>query len=131
LVPFTLCQSLRIPGLITKDWQIRGALVPVTAIECVTKTQVRFDIAAAIRGDALVLQTAKEELSALAENWDRPEWKELDWTKIKDLQFLDLYEARKRQIRIAEDSNCTDCPNFQHHVMPLHIFLLPNSGCLV
>jgi len=91
-------------------------LIPVTAIECITKTQVKFDIAAAIRGETLALQTAKEELSALTEDWSRLEWEELNWTKIKDFQFLEIYESRKQQIRKAEDSTCIDCPNFVRHV---------------
>lgn len=90
--------------------------MPVTAIECVTKTQVKFDIHAAIKGETVTLQAAKEELNSFIQDWNKPEWKELDWTKIKDLHFLETLEARKQKIRIAEDSTCISCPDFAKHV---------------
>lgn len=120
LMPFILHEAFNIPNISTKEWQIRGTLVPVTAIECVTKTQVKFDISAAIRGETLTLQTAKEELNSLTEDWNKPEWKELDWTKIKDLQFLEILEARKQHIRQAEDATCISCPNFLRHFAMRH-----------
>lgn len=118
LMPFVLHEPFNIPPLSTEGWQIRGHLVPVTAIECVTKTQVKFDIHAAIRGETVTLQAAKEELNSFIQDWNKPEWKELDWMKIKDLHFLEILEARKQQIKIAEGSICTSCPDFAKHVRP-------------
>jgi antiviral helicase SKI2 len=116
LMPFILHEAFNIPPLSTNGWEIRGALIPITAIECVTKSQVKFDVSAALRADTVTLQAAKEELNALTGDWNKPEWRELDWTKIKNLQFLEILEARKQQSERAQDSVCISCPNFAKHV---------------
>jgi antiviral helicase SKI2 len=121
-MPFVLQKAFNLPALSTRLWQIRGTLISITSIEYVTKTQVKFDISAAIRGEAVTLQTAKEELNSLAEDWGKPEWTELDWTKVKDLSFQEIYEARKQQIAKAEDATCISCPGFAKHVRYRHLF---------
>jgi antiviral helicase SKI2 len=127
LMPFVLHEAFKIPGLQTKDWQIRGALVPISALELVTKTQMKFDVAAAVKGEVVTLQAAKEELAALTDDWNRPEWKELDWSKIKDLQFLETLEARKQQIKKAEECVSISCPKFARHVSFTNVFFFGNG----
>jgi antiviral helicase SKI2 len=116
LIPFILHNALNIPALSTTGWEIRGTFIPLSAIECVTKTQVRFDISAAIRGEAETMSQAKQELNSLCQSWDKPEWTELDWSKLKEFNFLELFEARKQEISKSEDSTCLSCPSFSKHV---------------
>jgi antiviral helicase SKI2 len=134
LLPFVLHKEFKIPTLNTQGWQIRGTHIPITAIECVTKTQVKFDINACIAGDTVTLQQAKEELNHYATDWNLPEWLEMDWTKVKDLGFLEVVERRREQLAIAANSIAPQCPEFHKHVSiilekkPLRLRVRPSNG---
>lgn len=124
LIPFMMRDSCNIHGLNTEGWPLRSVLLRVTAIEHLSKYFVTFDIKAASRGEVSALRTAESELTSLAADFSRHEWNEVDWTKIKDLSFLEVLEARKRDLeRMVEQDGWTcakSCPDFKRHFAMQH-----------
>ncbi|KAI5778902.1 NUC185 domain-containing protein [Geopyxis carbonaria] len=120
LMPFTLHKEFGIQGISTVTWVLRGELLRVTAIEHLTKTLVKFDVKAASKGEIIALDAAASELSALTDDWNKSEWAEVDWTKIKDLAFQEIYEARKKEIQGAVDWVSRSCPDFKKHFAMRH-----------
>lgn len=99
---------------------MRAVLLPVTAIEHLTRHFVAFDHKAAQRGEVAVLQAAQEELRLLTTDFSAPQWDEADWTKIKDLTFLEAFEARRRELEAAPTFTAPSCPNFHRHFAMRH-----------
>lgn len=119
-MPFVLHRQLAIPGLQAKGWPLRAQLLPVSAIEHVANTIVKFDVKAAIRGEVGALHAAQEELTGFADDWAKKAWLEVDWTKIKDLTFLEALEARKTEIAKCDSWVCATCPNLKRHFAMAH-----------
>lgn len=116
LIPFAFHSSCGITSLDCSDRPLRAVLLPVTAIEHLTRHFVSFDHKAAQRGEIAALQAAQEELRQLSADFNLKEWDEIDWTKLKDLTFLEAHEARKKELEKAPQWKSTQCPDFKRHV---------------
>lgn len=45
-----------------------------------------------------------------------PEWDELDWARVKDLQLRNILDKRREAALAVEQCTCLQCPNFVKHV---------------
>jgi antiviral helicase SKI2 len=71
-----------------------------------------------LKKDQGVVQDAQAEVSKLCASWETPDWDELDWAKIKDLQLRDILDQRKHAADRAQHRECLSCPEFLDHVSP-------------
>ncbi len=89
--------------------------IPVTDLECVTKTVVKGVIPGIFEGgDAH--KEAINELSRLCGSWELDEWNEMDWERIKDLRLREIIVERKQQADASQKCKCLGCPQFLKHV---------------
>lgn len=61
-------------------------------------------------------QLAQSEMSKICSSWTASYWDELDWSRIKELSVRDTLEKRKKEIVMARNARCVECPNFARHV---------------
>lgn len=116
--------------------RLREGFVPLFAIEYLSKTLAKvciftfssfhmlrwwlqFDIAQARRGDRKVVKEAETELIKYGQKWNGPVWEETDWNKVRELQFQELLEARKKEVTTSKTCKCVACPDFTKHVSNL------------
>ena len=59
---------------------------------------------------------AVEELEKICKSWERDEWNELDWSRIKELQLREILEQRKQKALLSQGCQCLLCPQFLKHV---------------
>jgi len=88
--------------------------IPVTDVECLTKTIVKGIIPELFNGGEPFKQ-AKENLFQLC-SWTKEEWDEMDFSKIHDMQLRDILVKRGEQAKIAQNAVSLDCPHFIKHV---------------
>ncbi|KAH0556316.1 hypothetical protein GP486_005759 [Trichoglossum hirsutum] len=94
--------------------------VPLNDIECMTKTIIKFDVSSALKGDSDALQRGQEEVAKLFDSWMVPEWDELDWNRIKDMQLRNVLDERRKAGVCAQERRSIDCPNFLSHFSVKH-----------
>lgn len=92
--------------------------VPVTDVECVTGTIVKGVIPEIFNGGD-GYQKAKEELTRICSDWEAPEWDELDFSRIKDLQLRDILAKLVEQATLSQKAGCLQCSQFIKHVRTL------------
>ncbi|KAJ9668094.1 Antiviral helicase ski2 [Coniosporium apollinis] len=103
------------------EMKFRIATVPLSDLECVTKTTTKTNLVdAALSKDSEQQKLAQEELIPLCTSWTNPEWEELDWTKIKDLSFRNILDERRRAAEAAQNKVCIQCPKFTQHFAMQH-----------
>jgi antiviral helicase SKI2 len=113
---------------------LKPALIPLNDIECLTTTVI--DIPEGVQNlnyrkrehgpieaykyllmvviDALAL--AQDQFKPLCSSWNYNDWDEFDYSKIKNLQFREIEDKRKKEGLIATERECLKCPNFLKHV---------------
>ena len=62
------------------------------------------------------IEQARHEMLAICRSWDQEAWRELDWTKIKDLHIRDVLDERSQQAEVAQAQTCISCSKFITHV---------------
>ncbi|KAI1004551.1 putative ATP-dependent RNA helicase [Podosphaera aphanis] len=93
--------------------------IPVSSIECVTKTTVKAILPGIFnRGDEYYM--AKEQLFRLCQNWESSEWDEIEWARIKHVELREALEERLVQSEIAQRATCLECPDFIKHFAMCH-----------
>ena len=61
------------------------------------------------------------QLGALVEEWSSaPEIPEIDWSRMRALEFQEILRERTRLVERSRDSVCLHCPDFGRHVRRLH-----------
>lgn len=90
---------------------------------------IRTDFKKARSGDRAAIAETKEYLVQMAADWMRPEWAEVDWSKISDMTFIELNMAKKQETKKVLDSMCLSCPNFVTHVSQLYWIAASRGGC--
>ncbi|KAI9782594.1 MAG: hypothetical protein M1839_004839 [Geoglossum umbratile] len=85
------------PPKLNSEAKFRKSHIPLSSIECMTKTIVKFDIAGALNGDSGALEKGQEEVAKFYDSWMAPEWDELDWTRIKDMHLRSVLDERKKE----------------------------------
>lgn len=116
LIPFLMYKKLWFTSLNITGRKLREVMVPVTAVESLTKTLVKFDISKARKGEVESLNSAETELRELVSDWNKGEWAEVDWSKVKDLSLLEIVESRKNALEQARAYACARCPRLLNHV---------------
>lgn len=118
------------------EMQLKACKVPIMDLECVTGTAVKVRQPAwylnikkgeqkyitfylvpstyITRTEAVKL--ADKEFTSLASSWEKPEWDELDWDRVKELQIIEVLTERQKQLEIAQSCECLQCPRFLKHV---------------
>lgn len=100
---------------------LRMATVPLSELECVTKSQIKVESIPKVMGDKqAAVKLAKDEFEPLCKSWDYSDWDELDWSRIKDLSFRDLLAERKTAAKTAQKAKCLKCPKFAQHFSMQH-----------
>ncbi|KAI9826149.1 MAG: hypothetical protein M1832_000598 [Thelocarpon impressellum] len=93
--------------------------IPLGEVECVTRTIVK------VNGPMWKLRLKKvhrgqEDLEKICASWTAPEWGELDWARVKDLQLRNVLDERKRMAELAQGRECIQCPKFLQHFSMRH-----------
>ncbi|KAI9769955.1 MAG: hypothetical protein M1840_003665 [Geoglossum simile] len=105
---------------LNSEIRFRESRVPLSSIECMTKTVVKFDIAGALNGDSDALKKGQDEVARLCDSWMAPEWDELDWSRIRDMHLRNVLDERKKEAVCAQERRCVGCENFLKHFSERH-----------
>jgi antiviral helicase SKI2 len=101
------------------SWRI--AVIPVGAIECVTRTMITYDKPLKQLNDAKQARVLAEgEILPLCKSWNYKDWDEYDWSRIRDLTIRNILDERSKQAQIIAKSKCLTCPRFVHHFTQEH-----------
>ncbi len=79
-------------------------------------THLQIDLTRVLKKEQEAVKFAEEELVKLCQSWDSPEWDELDWHRLKDIQLRGILDERRKATLAVEQCSCIDCPNFLRHV---------------
>lgn len=119
VVPPRAVTSMRIPS----ESSYVGSIVPIphAAIAFVTRGMMKVD------GDTLVdrrkksqIETVAKELYALSSEMNSQGLVEVDWSKVRDLDFQETYRSRNRLISRLDAYSCVSCPEFEGHYTLVH-----------
>ncbi|KAI9871999.1 MAG: hypothetical protein M1830_002179 [Pleopsidium flavum] len=102
------------------EMKLRAASIPLSNVECVTRTVIKIDLPSVVRKDKEAVKFAEEELVKLCSSWDTPDWDELDWARVKDLQLRNILDERKDVALAAEQCTCIQCSTFLRHFAMEH-----------
>ncbi|KZF22703.1 antiviral helicase [Xylona heveae TC161] len=94
--------------------------IPLSDIEAITRTILKVDLSGVLRHEPDALADMQEELSKIMGSWSMPEWDELDWERIKDLQLRDAIDRRRHSGISAQERLSLSCPNFIKHFSMRH-----------
>lgn len=102
-----------------KELKFSIAVIPVRDIECLTRTVIKADQPVkAIHNQQAKKRLAENDFIPMLKSWNYSDWSELDWTKVKAMQFRNVWDARVKVAEQAEHGNCLSCPKFlQHYTM--------------
>ncbi|KAF2828567.1 antiviral helicase [Ophiobolus disseminans] len=99
-----------------EDLILRTAYVPLSAIECFTKTII--DVPESVTNLSKKkesLKLAQNQFLPLCQSWNYEDWDEFDYSKIKSLKFRELMDARVKEGQNAVEKKCLECPDFMKH----------------
>ncbi|WEW59028.1 Antiviral helicase ski2 [Emydomyces testavorans] len=105
----------------SSDMHLRTCKIPVSDLECVTSTIVKVGGPTwylNIKKEALKL--AEKALVPLVSSWEKPEWDELNWDGVKELQIVEVLNERRKQLENAQSCECLQCPHFLKHFEMQH-----------
>jgi antiviral helicase SKI2 len=123
LLPYLPTFATLFRPLPTKESELilKTAFIPLSDIECLTKAVVTIPETVQNikrRKEALVL--ARNQFVPLCHSWNLKGWEENDWSRIRDLNFREILEARKKEGEEATNRACLQCPNFLEHFAMEH-----------
>ncbi|QVM09124.1 hypothetical protein D8B26_003790 [Coccidioides posadasii str. Silveira] len=106
---------------LASDMHMKTCKVPLMDLECVTSAMVKFGGPPyALNNKKEGLKIANKELIPLASSWEKAEWDELDWGRMKELQVIEVLNERQQQLEIAQSCQCFQCPQFLKHFEMQH-----------
>jgi antiviral helicase SKI2 len=98
-----------------------NALIPASAVECVTRTIINYDRPLKQLNDKKKSRKlAEDEILPLCKSWNYGDWEEFDWSKIRDMSIRNILDERSKQAQIISKSKCLSCPRFFHHFSQQH-----------
>ena len=59
---------------------------------------------------------ARDQFQPMCKSWHYKDWDEYDYGRIKNLQFREIEEKRRKEGQLAADRKCLQCPHFLKHV---------------
>ncbi|KAI4290502.1 MAG: hypothetical protein L6R35_000226 [Caloplaca aegaea] len=107
------------PARIAKA-EMKIVRVPLTDVECFTKTVVKADLDGLLHGHEAALKSAEAEFGVTCSSWQSKAWDELDWSRLKDLHVRDILEHRQQCRSQTEAVQCIECPQFVRHFTMFH-----------
>lgn len=122
MIPFPIYTALGLQSLSKTKWDLREHEVTIFDIEFITKTTLKLDIEKVRSGDRTAITDAQARLVDLASDFKRPEWTEGDWSKVKDMTFMELNQAKQQETEAVLNATCLSCPKFLAHVSPIYSF---------
>lgn len=125
VIPFPVCAALGLKSTCKTKWDLREQEVTIFNIEFITKTTLKLNIEKIHSGDQAAIADAQAQLADLASDFKRPEWAEGDWSKVKDMTFMELNQAKQQEMATVLNATCLSCPNFVAHVS-----LFSSIGCI-
>jgi antiviral helicase SKI2 len=103
------------------DMILKTAFIPLESIECLTKTLIDYpDGVQNVNKRKEALALARDQFVPLCKSWNYRDWDEYDWDRIKNLNFREMFEARKKEAEIATKRECLKCPDFLQHFAMEH-----------
>ncbi|KAL0633558.1 Antiviral helicase ski2 [Maublancomyces gigas] len=115
MIPFPIYTALGLQGLSKTKWDLREHEVTIFDIEFITKTTLKLDIEKVRSGDRTAITDAQARLVDLASDFKQPEWTEGDWSKVKDMTFMELNQAKQQETEAVLNATCLSCPKFLAH----------------
>jgi len=110
----------------TMDVQVEAGVydlkaVPITSICLVTDKMIKIDADRIIERRINQMVEALEMLKRLAEEWKtEPRLPEIDWSRIRALDFQDTLQSRNSLAQPLTDRVCLQCPDFATHYSIMH-----------
>ncbi|KAF2204816.1 antiviral helicase [Delitschia confertaspora ATCC 74209] len=103
------------------DMILKTAYIPLSDIECLTRTIIDVpETAQKINKRKEGLALARDQFIPLCKSWNYKDWDEYDWDRIKNLQFREILEARRKEGQAAQNRECMKCPDFLEHFAMEH-----------
>lgn len=103
------------------EMELKFLKVHISDIDCLTKTVVQIETDSLLRsGEEVVAKLIAGELTKICPPWNQPNWDELDWSRVKELQTRVIMEHRKREAAKAQQARALACPNFVKHFSLRH-----------
>ncbi|KAA1471410.1 antiviral helicase [Dentipellis sp. KUC8613] len=96
--------------------------VPVTSISLVTSNVMKVDVDAIVERHKIPpMKEAIASLSTIVNEWTiAGTVPEVDWSRMRFLEFQELLRSRNQSAACLNNSACTLCENFDHHYTILH-----------
>ena len=66
--------------------------------------------------DTEALELARNQFVPLCGSWNYNDWDEFDYGKIKNLNFREIDDQRRKEGQVATERECLKCPDFLKHV---------------
>lgn len=120
MIPFPIYAALGLQGLSKTRWDLREHEVTILDIEFITKTTLKLNIEKVRSGDRTTITDIQAQLADLASDFKRPEWAEGDWSKVKDMTFMELNQAKQQETEMVLNATCLSCPKILTHVSPIY-----------
>lgn len=124
-----------------KDMVLKTALIPLNDLECITRTIIDVPenvqnlnkkkrkkpnwVVNNVHANYLIeaLELARDQFEPLCRSWNYEDWDEFDYGRIKNLNFREIDEQRRKEGQIATGRKCLTCPNFLKHVSTATYYL--------
>jgi antiviral helicase SKI2 len=104
-----------------QDLILKTAYVPLNDIECLTKTIIDIpDQVQNLSRKKDILKLAQDQFLPLCQSWNYEDWDEYDYSRITNLKFRELMEARAQEGQNAVNKECLKCPDFLKHFQMEH-----------
>ena len=102
------------------DLNLKAATISLSDVECVTQTITKVDTHGVLNYDQDALDAARNELSVLCSSWTSSSWKEVDWYRVKDMNFRNILDGRKKSATIAQEREAVLCSQLEKHFAMRH-----------
>jgi antiviral helicase SKI2 len=112
LAPLPVCH-VDIPEAVSHDI----VTLFYTDISIITKYDIRMDYPAGISVGSEQASGIEQQLLEIAnEMAGKDDLAELDWSKIRDMEFQERYRDKRAMMRSLKSFDCIHCPELVHHV---------------
>ncbi|PSK55953.1 hypothetical protein B9Z65_4831 [Elsinoe australis] len=100
--------------------KLRQMLVPVSEIECMTKTLLSADVTS-IQGKLQeAMKQIKADLMSTCSSWTSSLWEEMDYSKLKEVGIRNILDERRKSAVAAQDKESVLCPTLDKHFAMRH-----------
>lgn len=100
--------------------ELKVYTIPLTDIDCITKTVVRIDIDGLLTDKERGNCHTDKEILQIFESWQSSHWDEMDWSRIKELTIREILERRKQEHLTIDNARSLECSLFVHHFSMRH-----------